>query len=101
MNIDNYSSPDDELEPEDVILRNKCRALSPEDYAAIKQALYLGCRLLATIHGDTYANLKENEHLKPLLRRGGFERILFLSSFGAPGEHLSVCNEEGVEIASW
>lgn len=72
-----------------------------EDYAAIKQALYLGCRLLATIHGDTYANLKENEHLKPLLRRGGFERILFLSSFGAPGEHLSVCNEEGVEIASW
>ena len=36
MNLDNYSSPDEDLEPADVVLRNKCRALSPEDYAAIK-----------------------------------------------------------------
>lgn len=36
MNLDNYSSPDEELESEDVELRNKCRALTPEDYAAIK-----------------------------------------------------------------
>ena len=36
MNLDNYSSQDDELEPEDVVLRNKCRAFTPDDYAAIK-----------------------------------------------------------------
>ena len=29
MNLDNYSSPDDELEPEDVVLRNKCRVSDP------------------------------------------------------------------------
>lgn len=36
MNLDNYSSPNDELEPVDVVLRNKCRAFTPDDYAAIK-----------------------------------------------------------------
>lgn len=70
----------------------------PDDYVAIQQAFYLGCRILATIHGDTYENLQQNKYLKPMLRSGGFERLVFLGNIGTPGENICICNEKGEEI---
>lgn len=69
-----------------------------DDYAAIQQAFYLGCRLLATIHGDAFENLQQNEFLKSMLCPGGFERLVFLGNTGTPGEKICICNEKGEVI---
>ncbi len=69
-----------------------------EDYVAIRQAFYLGCKLLATIHGTEYETLSANPYLKELLQPNGFERILFLQGRGGAGQKIRVCNEKGEEL---
>ncbi len=69
-----------------------------EDYEAIRQAFYLGCKLLATVHGTEYETLSANPYLKELLRPNGFERILFLQGRGGAGQKIRVCNEKGEEM---
>lgn len=69
-----------------------------EDYEAICQAFYLGCKLLATIHGTEYDALSANPYLKELLRENGFERIIFIQGRGGEAQRIKICNEKGEEV---
>lgn len=71
---------------------------SEEDYRAIQQAFYLGCKMIATIHGTDYETLKKNEDLNRMLIKGGFERIIFLDGRRGPGEIFAILNEKGEKI---
>lgn len=66
-----------------------------EDYHAMQQAFYLGCKMLATVHGNSYNTLLSNPHMKNMLGHGRFERIIILK--GRPGNNsiLQICNEKG------
>lgn len=74
---------------------------SAKDYEAIQQAFYLGCKILATIHGESYKQIKQNTVLSNMLSEGGFERLIFLESTGAPGERLYISNQRGEVIKKW
>ena len=66
-----------------------------EDYKAIQQAFYLGCRLLATIHGTDYDSIKRNPYLQNNLGAGGFERLIFLKGRAGKEQVIKICNEKG------
>lgn len=66
-----------------------------EDYKAIQQAFYLGCRLLATIHGTDYDSIKRNPYLQDNLGAGGFERLIFLKGRAGKEQVIKICNEKG------
>lgn len=68
------------------------------DYLAVRQAFYLGCRVLATVHGRDDETIKMNENLKKLIGKGGFQRILFLGEREQPGKIHKIYNEKGMEI---
>lgn len=69
-----------------------------EDYGAIRQVFYLGCKLIATIHGTGYETLNTNPYLKEMLQANRFERILFLQGRGGEGQRIRICNEKGEEL---
>lgn len=65
------------------------RAFSPEviavdeigtagDTNAIHQAVYSGCRLLATVHGESVEDIYQNPNIRVLMEEGVFERKLLL-----------------------
>lgn len=70
------------------------------DYNALLQAFYLGCRIVATIHGVDYETLRKNVRMQELLQQGCFERIVFLQPGGRPGIIKEICNEKGEVIWS-
>lgn len=69
-----------------------------EDYLAMQQAFYLGCNMLATIHGTDYETLKENPYMKTMLVKGGFERIVILRGRAGEQQNLIICNEKGEQV---
>lgn len=66
-----------------------------EDYDSLRQAFYLGCNILATIHGTDFERLKNNPYIKELLKKGGFERIVFLQKRNGEKQTIVICNEKG------
>lgn len=66
-----------------------------EDYDALCQAFYLGCNILATIHGTDYERLANNPYMKKLLKKGCFERIVFLGKRNGGQQSIWICNEKG------
>ncbi len=66
-----------------------------EDYDALCQAFYLGCNILATIHGTDYERLANSPHMKILLKKGFFERIVFLGKRSGGQQKILICNEKG------
>lgn len=69
-----------------------------EDYDVLRRAFYLGCRIVATVHGDNLESLQKNPLLSPLLGEGGFKRIVFLNGTKGPGTIAGIYDENGEEI---
>ncbi|MEG2512244.1 MAG: stage III sporulation protein AA [Acetivibrio sp.] len=65
---------------------------SEEDYNAIQQVIHCGCRILATIHGDSIEEIRK----KPLA--GIFERIIILDRTEGMGHVSGIYNESGENI---
>ena len=66
-----------------------------EDYSAIQQAFYLGCKMLATIHGTDMDTLLSNPYMEGVLGKGGFERVVFLRGRAGAESKITICNEKG------
>lgn len=66
-----------------------------EDYAAMQQAFYLGCKMLATVHGTDYETLQSNPFIKKVMIKGGFERLVFLQGKAGEAQKITICNEKG------
>ena len=49
-----------------------------EDYQAVEEVLHCGCRILGTMHVGSIDELKEKVYLSEWLKRGVFERFVFL-----------------------
>lgn len=68
------------------------------DYEAMKQAFYLGCKILATIHGNQFETLRKHDALKNILGTGGFERIIILDNKDGPGRIIGIYNAKGEQL---
>lgn len=65
-----------------------------EDYKAMQQAFYLGCRIFATLHGNDFDSLRANPYRDVILGPNGFERIIFLQGKAGVGQSIQICDEK-------
>lgn len=71
---------------------------SREDLEAIEYARSCGCRLLATVHGNSIEDLKEKPVLRRLVEEKTFERYVVLSSRNHAGTLEAVYDSRGNPI---
>lgn len=57
----------------------------PDDFDALKAASSCGCRILATVHGDSLADIRAKPELGGILSQGYFKRYVVLSRDKRPG----------------
>lgn len=68
-----------------------------EDYEAVEEVLHCGCRILGTMHAGRIDELKEKRYLSEWLKRGFFERFVFLIK-GPGGEREFHIYNENLEL---
>lgn len=64
------------------------------DYEAMTTVLTSGCALLATVHGNSFQQIREKPQLKRMLDERMFERVLFLQG-GEPGKIMAIYDGRG------
>lgn len=66
-----------------------------EDLAAIEYVLNCGCRLLATVHGDSLEDVRRKPVLKELLGEQAFERFVILDGRAQAGRIREIVSGNG------
>lgn len=66
-----------------------------EDYEAMWYALTSGCSLLATVHGDSFCQMKEKPMFRDMLEAEMFERYVVLGNRRKPGAWQAIYNGKG------
>lgn len=70
----------------------------PEDVFAIRSAAGSGCKVLATAHGGTLAEVQQNPMLKELWRERRFERYVGLEKSKRGFDVKAIYDAEGAEL---
>lgn len=71
-----------------------------DDLAALRDAMKCGCRILATVHGDSVEDLKKKPVLAEMAAEGMFERYVVLTGTPRPGTVTGVYNGRGEVCAA-
>ena len=71
---------------------------SQEDMRAIASVINCGCKLLATVHGNSVGDLMSRPVLSRLVREKIFERYIVLNNCGKIGNIEAVYNEFGTNL---
>lgn len=66
-----------------------------EDLRAIAYAMHCGCRMLATAHGSSVAELREKPYFDEMFRQKRFDRYVVLGNTPHPGEIVGIYDERG------
>ncbi len=70
---------------------------SIKDSEAIEYAVNCGCKIIATIHGTSYNDIKEKKNMKFLIENI-FNRIIVLGDMPLPGTLVGIYDERGNQI---
>lgn len=68
---------------------------SNEDVHAIETAIYCGCKIIATIHGDSMEDMKRKPLFRELVNKKIFENYIVLSNEEQIGSIKGIYNKEG------
>lgn len=71
---------------------------SQEDMRAIAYVIHCGCKLLATVHGNSVGDLMSKPVLSRLVREKIFERYIVLNNQGKIGNIEAIYNEFGTNL---
>lgn len=71
---------------------------SQEDMRAIAYVINCGCKLLATVHGNSVSDLMSKPVLSRLVREKVFERYIVLNNHGRIGNIEAIYNEFGTNL---
>ncbi len=77
----------------------------PEEVQAIKYAMHCGCKMVATVHGESIEDIQRKPLLEQMIREQGFERYVVLNNRKRVGEIVGIydashnCIHE--EFVSW
>lgn len=66
-----------------------------EDIHAIEAVIHCGCKLLATVHGSSIADIERKPLLQRLVKERIFERYILLKKHGNAGQIQSIFDERG------
>lgn len=73
---------------------------APEDVQAIKYAMHCGCKMLATVHGESMEEIRKKPLFEQLLREQCFERYVVLCNKTTIGEIQSIHDKYGKQICN-
>lgn len=66
-----------------------------EDIGAIAYAMHCGCKMLATVHGQSIEELRRKPILEQVIKEKRFERYILLSNERKTGQVVRILDEEG------
>lgn len=69
-----------------------------EDIQAIKHAMHCGCKMIATVHGESIEELQRKPLLEQMMREQCFERYVLLCNRKHVGEIAGIYDKYGDEI---
>ena len=71
---------------------------APEDVQAIKYAMYCGCRMIATVHGETLEEIQRKPLFEQLIKEQCFERYVVLKNEKRVGEIAGIYDMYGKQL---
>ncbi|WP_407268351.1 stage III sporulation protein AA [Radiobacillus sp. PE A8.2] len=71
---------------------------SGKDVQALMEAIHAGVRIVCSIHGQSFADLRDRPSLQPLFKQHAFDRYLILSRGTKPGMVETILDREGNHI---
>lgn len=66
-----------------------------EDIDALAYVMNCGCRIIATVHGDSIEDIKNKPVLRKLVEEKMFRRFVVLSGLKNPGQIVNIFDERG------
>lgn len=69
---------------------------APEELRALEYAMHCGCKLLATVHGNSIEELRTKPLFGQLIKEKRFERYVVLRGDERPGEVVGIYDERGI-----
>ena len=73
---------------------------TPEEVHAIEYAMYCGCKMLASVHGESMEEIRKRPVLDQMVRQRRFERYVILGNQPTTGSIQSIFDERGVDFYS-
>ena len=70
----------------------------PEEVQAIKYAMHCGCKMIATVHGESLEEIQRKPLLEQMIREQCFERYVVLSNRKHVGEIATIYDNDGIMI---
>ena len=71
---------------------------SREDLAAMEYVMNCGCKLIATVHGNSIDDIRQKPVLRRLVQERWFERYVLLSGRGKPGNVEEIYDARGTRL---
>ncbi len=71
---------------------------SVEDINAIEYAINCGCKLIATVHGNSIEDIRNKPILGDLVKKKLFERFIVLSNRGKVGQVEAIIDQDGKRV---
>ena len=72
---------------------------APEEVQAIKYAMHCGCKMIATVHGESLDEIQRKPLLEQMIREQCFERYVILCNRKRVGEIANIYDKDGVMIS--
>lgn len=73
---------------------------TPEEVHAIEYAMHCGCKMLASVHGESMEEIRKRPVLEQMVRQRRFERYVILGNQPTTGSIQSIFDERGVDFYS-
>ena len=71
---------------------------APEDIQAIKYAMHCGCKMIATVHGESMEEIQKKPLFERMIREKCFERYVLLCARTHVGEIAGIYDKFGAKI---
>lgn len=69
-----------------------------EDIQAIEYAMYCGVKMLATVHGKSFEDIRQKHAFKQIIENQMFQRFIVLGNRKQAGEIIAIHNETGERV---
>ena len=71
---------------------------APDEVQAIKYAMHCGCKMIATVHGESLEEIRRKPLLEQMISEQCFERYVVLSNRRRVGKIANIYDKDGVMI---
>jgi len=66
-----------------------------DDLEALQYVMNCGCKVVATVHGQSLEDVRQKPIFRDMMADGMFERYIVLDQSGGPGHVKLICDAEG------